>query len=224
MAVISEAAKLQSTMTLESAAHAIAEGQADQSAVFYEPGVNVDYYKGNSGWKKLPNFDELEPVKSDVLKNIDSMDKANNVLTSGRKDDVAAVFWSFIDIPEAGEWKFATNSDDGSKLYIDGELVVDNDGLHGTRERDGKVALDAGQHKIRVEFFERGGWSSIQVKYGGPGREWGIIPADAFSRQVPRPAAEPEMVAPGARVTYYEDEGHLIDFALAQRFSDIFGQ
>lgn len=40
-----------------------------------------------------------------------------------------------------GFYAFSTTSDDGSMLYIDGELVVDNDGLHGTQTRQGAVTL-----------------------------------------------------------------------------------
>jgi hypothetical protein len=47
---------------------------------------------------------------------------------------------------------FSLTSDDGSNQYIDGELVVDSDGIHSTRERSGTVRLTRGVHKIRCRF------------------------------------------------------------------------
>jgi len=53
-----------------------------------------------------------------------------------------------------GDYQFALNSDDGSLLYIDGLLVVDNGGPHGPQTVNGNVVLTAGYHSFRVEFFE----------------------------------------------------------------------
>ena len=36
----------------------------------------------------------------------------------------------------------------------DHQLIVDHDGLHGMVERSGQIALHAGKHQIRIEFFE----------------------------------------------------------------------
>lgn len=49
---------------------------------------------------------------------------------------------------------FQLVSDDGSRLWIDGALVVDNWGTHGERSRGGKAELDAGLHHVRVDYFE----------------------------------------------------------------------
>jgi hexosaminidase len=55
------------------------------------------------------------------------------------------------------------NSDDGSQLYIDDELIVDNDGDHARYERSAGVLLNAGFHKIRVAYFDDGPGSTLQV-------------------------------------------------------------
>ena len=62
---------------------------------------------------------------------------------------------------------FATISDDGSRLWIDGKIVVDNWGLHGSRKRTGKVELKAGWHDFRATHFENGGGASMIVKWQG---------------------------------------------------------
>jgi len=48
-------------------------------------------------------------------------------------------FSGFIDVPADGQYTFYTSSDDGSKLYIDNQLVVNNDGEHSLRERSGQL-------------------------------------------------------------------------------------
>ena len=60
-----------------------------------------------------------------------------------------------IAIPQKGIYTFKTVSDDGSMLYIDSKLVVDNDGLHGARAKKGNTEpLSAGKHDITVTFCE----------------------------------------------------------------------
>lgn len=49
---------------------------------------------------------------------------------------------------------FATNTDDGSRLLIDGVTVVDNDGLHDARQVIGAIALDAGYHRFELHYFQ----------------------------------------------------------------------
>jgi hypothetical protein len=90
------------------------------------------------------------------------------------------LFEGEIDLPSEGSWTFFTTSDDGSRLLIDGSVVVDNDGLHGAREQAGAVDVAAGAHSIRVEFFEKLGAASLLVEWAGPGVPRAAIPADAL--------------------------------------------
>lgn len=53
-------------------------------------------------------------------------------------DHFAYDFRTLVKIPERGVYRFYTFSDDGSKLYIDGKLIVDNDGGHSGRRAEGK--------------------------------------------------------------------------------------
>ena len=59
-------------------------------------------------------------------------------------------------------------------------MVVDNDGLHGDREKKGTVYAEEGLQPIRVEAFERGGWATLQVLGGGEGYDYGVIGPNAF--------------------------------------------
>ena len=79
-------------------------------------------------------------------------------------------------MPTTGVYVFAPGSDDGSRLYIADSLVADNDGLHGMQEVKGVIALSAGNHRIRVTFFEKTGGDGLKVYYSGPGIQRQEIP------------------------------------------------
>ena len=100
----------------------------------------------------------------------------------GPNDYFGAQYTGTIDIPQDGSWTFYTNSDDGSKLWIDGQLVVNNDGLHSMRTRSGTVNLTAGKHDITIRVFENWGAVGLIVYWQGPGvPNQTPIPASAFS-------------------------------------------
>ena len=80
-------------------------------------------------------------------------------------------------MPKDGIYTFTTGSDDGSKLWIGEQLVVDNDGLHAYHEAQGQVALQAGVHAIRVEYFDAGGSAYLRLFWKGPGfKKQGLDP------------------------------------------------
>ena len=83
-------------------------------------------------------------------------------------DRFAAERYGKIPIKEAGEYSFSTASDDGSRLSINGEKVVENWGLHGKTEVISKLKLNKGYHDLKVEFFQNGGGANCIVQYSGP--------------------------------------------------------
>ncbi|MCM8537243.1 MAG: DUF1593 domain-containing protein [Lentisphaeraceae bacterium] len=139
-----------------------------------ENGLNFKYYENsNSPWSVLPDFDLLTPTSNGLTDAINS-----EVAT--RSDNFGIVFSGYISIPEAGDWTFTTRSDDGSKMFIGNDEVVNNDGLHAARERSGTRTLTAGLHPIRVEFFEKSGGEIIELYWQGPGKSKEHVPTAAF--------------------------------------------
>jgi hypothetical protein len=57
-------------------------------------------------------------------------------------------------VTRPGTYTFRTHSDDGTKLFINGALIVDNDGTHPPRSRTGTVTLAAGDHDLVLEYFQ----------------------------------------------------------------------
>ncbi|MEY4119112.1 MAG: hypothetical protein RLZZ116_2440 [Planctomycetota bacterium] len=125
----------------------------------------------------LPNFDALAPYQAELAPAINYPSTNGAFSTSGRADDVGAVFTGWIDVPAGGNWTFFTTSDDGSRLKIGATTVVNNDGLHGMVEQSGTISLAAGRHAFRVEFFERGGGAGLIASWQGPGVAKAVIPA-----------------------------------------------
>ena len=62
-------------------------------------------------------------------------------------------------------------------MFINGDLVVDNNGIHPAIEMQGSVNLDAGVHEIEVTFFEKYGRNNLSVQLEGPS----IVKQDAIN-------------------------------------------
>ncbi|MHC4571927.1 MAG: PA14 domain-containing protein, partial [Planctomycetota bacterium] len=89
-------------------------------------------------------------------------------------------FSGYLKVPRTGVYTFLLESDDGSKLYIGDECIVNNDGLHGSIEESGIIALATGLHPITVVFFEKTGGENLEVYRFEPGLEEPDIPASAL--------------------------------------------
>jgi len=98
--------------------------------------------------------------------------------------DYSGKFW--IETP--GLYRFRLVSDDGAMLYIDGQLIADNDGVHSTTVRLGSIRLAGGNHTIRVPYFQGpGNTVALMLEVAGPGEQPRIFSTDEF-----KPPANPE--------------------------------
>jgi len=134
-------------------------------------GVFYSYYEGVWDW--LPDFNQLTPVTTGIIPNVSLSPRLQN-------DYFGFKYEAVINIPTTGTYTFYTASDDGSKLYVDGTQVVNNDGLHGVIESSGQITLTEGSHDFEVVFFEKGGGEALTVRWQGPGISKQIIPNSAF--------------------------------------------
>lgn len=134
--------------------------------------LNYAYYTGS--WSALPDFSALAPAKTGTVGGFDLSPRTQD-------DSFGFVYTGTLHVPTEGTYTFFTSSDDGSKLHIDGLEVVNNDGLHGVQERSGSIPLAAGDHEIRVAFFEAAGGQSLSVSWQGPGLPKEPIPSSALS-------------------------------------------
>ena len=86
----------------------------------------------------------------------------------------------YIDIPSGDVYNFYLTSDDGSRLLIGNKLIVNNDGLHADLEKNGKIFLEKGKHRIEIQFFQKGGGYNLVVDYESQKMSKRVIPASAF--------------------------------------------
>ena len=124
---------------------------------------------------KPETIGQFEPVESSVVSNV-------GLSEVDHPDERFAIrFESMLDVPEAGKWTFELTSDDGSWLYIDDELVIDNGGLHGATAREGAIDLKAGRHAFEVLYFELSVDEALSIAWEPPGGQMVPIPDEAFS-------------------------------------------
>jgi hypothetical protein len=136
------------------------------------PGTGLRYrvYKGN--WTRMPNYRELTPIFEGVATDLDVESRQLWA------DNWGMMLEGEFQVDTPGVHTFFLNSDDGSKLFIDDQLVIDNDGDHSLLELQGTKELAAGRHTIRIEFFESGGEAILELDVAGPGMKRQPFPVD----------------------------------------------
>ena len=88
------------------------------------------------------------------------------------------VRWSgLIKIPSDGNYTFSLDSDDGSRLFIEGQQVIDNGGQHGMREKSGEMKLKSGLHPMHVDFFQARNEAGCKLSWQSDEIPKVIIPA-----------------------------------------------
>jgi cytochrome c len=76
------------------------------------------------------------------------------------------------------------SSDDGTKLYLDDQMLINNDGPHGMEPKEAEVAIRAGFHHLRIEYFQGGGGQGISLKWARFGQSaFKTIPEQHFSHK-----------------------------------------
>ena len=131
------------------------------TTVFSSYGFRGDIYFLEPETLKLPRLERLKPAGSVYT----------NVLQVTTRD------W----VQEPGKYNFSLMSDDGSKLYIDGKTLINNDGLHSVLERTGSVTLKRGVHRIRVSYFQGPGFGvALILDVARPGEEWRPFDLDQY--------------------------------------------
>lgn len=127
---------------------------------FFSKGTTADGYK-TDGVK--PSF--VAPIKEIKFPN----DASFKQIKSDFPTDHFSCEWTGkVQIEQSGKYTFFTKSDDGSRLWINGNQLVDNWGFHGARQRKGSVTLTAGYHDFKATHFENAGGANMIVSYKGP--------------------------------------------------------
>lgn len=134
--------------------------------------------------KHLPNFEKLKP-KGTIYTT--SLNVPPRDFKSGFPGVTKRIEWFAIDytgrfwIEKPALYRFSLTSDDGALLYIDDEVVADNDGLHPPEVRAASLELDRGVHKIRVSYFQGPRYAvALVLLIAGPGQEYRVFDTEEF--------------------------------------------
>ena len=120
------------------------------SAADKTPGVQYQLYDGL--FPSIPDYNELKPVRQGVVDKVDL-----NLVNTSEKRSYSIVYSGYIEFPEAGLVRIGIGSDDGSKLYLNNQLLIDNDLAHGFQMLTRWVRVQRGLVPFRVEYIEVGG-------------------------------------------------------------------
>ena len=108
---------------------------------------------------QMPNFDLLIPVYTFITPNLDVPQRRYTEgfptpETQSVIENFAIRFRGELAIDTPGRYTFGLYADDGAKLYVDGVLVVDNDGVHPARGKQGYITLTAGIYPVEIHYFQ----------------------------------------------------------------------
>lgn len=169
-----------------------AEGKAKEvvpaSALFHqaggagEAGLLAEYFRTEDGTEDFPNFPaDKKPDLKRVDKQINFESTQDNWQGTEFKEFFYIRWTGFIQIPADGKYTFSLESDDGSRLFVDGKQVLDNGGAHGMEEVGGDIELKAGKHALKVEFFEKDIDAGCIFRWKSDKLEKQIVPASVLS-------------------------------------------
>jgi len=177
--------------------------------------ANLTYHYYEGGWQKLPDFSKLEAVDSGKTSGFD-------LTVARRTERMGIVFKGSIHIKDKGPYFFDLRSDDGSRLWIEGEVVVDNDGIHGPGTKSGKIDLAAGTHNITVAVFNQGAGVELSVQIKKPNSQSQPIDSLLVSLE---PKLEPKKNAsPADELSPANDAEFEVDTVLAAKGKQIFAE
>jgi len=97
-------------------------------------------------------------------------------------DNVSIRWTGRIKAPKSGTYKFITNSDDGTRLWIDDKLIIDDWNVHAAEDYGANINLTKGYHQIKLEYFEGEGFASVKLMWIKPGaKSKKVIPSSSLS-------------------------------------------
>ena len=141
-----------------------------------KPGLVGEYFKQR--YNDIPK--NVKPFYVRVDKQINFREVSGEFYNSKLTQNFTVRWTGQLLVEKSGEYGFATASDDGSRLYIDGRMVVDNGGSHSWAKKTGKVQLSFGTHRLEVRLDQGGGGAGCITYWTPPGGKEEPIPAKAL--------------------------------------------
>ena len=120
---------------------------SDLSGKVLEDGLKVDWYDFHGD--SCAAITQAPFKRSFITRKVEIPEEAEG--------NIGLILTGFIDIPADDIYTFSLFSDDGSRLWIDDQEIINNDGLHSPESRAAQKALRAGLHPFKVAYFDWNG-------------------------------------------------------------------
>jgi len=147
-----------------------------------EAGLLAEFYQTEEGLEDFPDFPaNKKPELTRVDKQINFESIQDDWPGTHFKDFFYIRWIGKIEVPADGKYTFFLESDDGSRLLVDGKQVLDNGGAHAMGEVPGDINLTAGKHAIKVEFFEKDIDAGCIFRWKSDKIEKQVVPASVLS-------------------------------------------
>lgn len=118
----------------------------------------------------------LIPFKSEMIETVNFMNAYTNFAGSGLEDEVAVLIVGYLHFRHECEYSICLTSDDGSKLFIDDVLTIDNDGPHAivTICEDVLIVKETIK-KMTIEYFELRGGAALILEWVEPKKDEAVV-------------------------------------------------
>lgn len=131
-----------------------------------EPGVTLRVFDVRTPLSKLC---DLKPAQTPNIDKLIPTADWTSTEGFGFSDNFVSQITGNLNVPEAGTYDFRLISDDGSRLFLGDQQVIDHDGQHGAEPKDGQVTLNAGYQSLRIDHFDAGGDQQVTLQWKPPG-------------------------------------------------------
>jgi PA14 domain-containing protein len=159
-------------------------------------GLQGRVYQLKRGTMMLPKFSHMHAIGSIYTTSLNvwpqSFDEGFPNITD-RFEWFAIEYTGRLWLENSGHYRFSLLADDGAKLYLNNELVIDNDGLHTARAISGSATLTRGVHEIKVEYFQGPRFTvALVLAVAPPDMPWRLFNMNDF-----KPPSDPEQLPMG---------------------------
>ncbi|MCB1228641.1 MAG: hypothetical protein KDN19_00145 [Verrucomicrobiae bacterium] len=170
-----------------------------QKAIEVLTDLTYSIYEGK--WDKLPDFSTLKPTKTGDLPS----GKLDIGVAKDLKGGFGIVFEGKLHLTDEEDYRFFLASDDGSRLIIDGEGIIDRDGVHPMGSpKEEMLRLQEGVHSLRVVYFEKSGQRGLSLAMRSKSLGWQDLSVQTTNKKAQKAPPKPILLTPknGEAITF----------------------
>jgi hypothetical protein len=153
--------------------------RSPERAVAVAPGLKTEVWNGR--YSAVPDFATIgTPTATGICHAPDASFVMDPTAPPVPEEYYAMRMQGFIDIQREGYYTFHLGSDDASRMLLGDDVLIDNDGMHGTVFKSAGVALKVGRHAVTIGYVQGSSGRSLQLLYEGPGIRRAPVPDAAW--------------------------------------------